>query len=225
MSTGLMDPSTSSPAAPWRFGVEPLGQTLALAPLVRQVTSLAIALEREEPAVDRLIEELRSAGQELAARGPADQAPRVGPGSGGEGRVYLDHSHDIGAYNPCFPEYTIAVDGDRAAGTVTFPLAYEGPPGTVHGGFLGVFFDCVIQDHNCEVGQTGKTVSLSLVYKRPTPLLTSLEFGVERSVVDRRIRSTATLTLDGVLLCSANTDAVAADRSALPEVSPRRRER
>jgi hypothetical protein len=214
-------PDRTSPA-PWRFGVEPLGQTLTLAPLIRRVAGLAVALEREDPAVDRLIDALRVAEQELAERTPADEAPRVGSDAGGEGRVYLDHSQDIGTYNPFFPEYTIAVNGDRAAGTVRFPVAYEGPPGLVHGGFLAVFFDCVIQDHNCEVGQTGKTVSLSLAYRRPTPLLTPLEFGVERSVVDRRIRSTAELTLDGAVLCRANMEAVASDRSGLPDVSPRR---
>jgi hypothetical protein len=185
---------------------------------------LAIAVEREDPAVSRLIDALHAAEQELIERGPPDHAPRIGPTANSEGRVYLDHSRDIGAYNPCFPEYSITVDGDNASGTVIFPLAYEGPPGIVHGGFLAVFFDCVIQDHNCEAGQTGKTVSLSMAYERPAPLLTSLEFDVERSVVDRRIRSTARLTLDGVVLCRASMDAVASDRSRLPEVSPRRSE-
>jgi hypothetical protein len=220
----MMDDTPGPPAGPWRFGVEPLDQTLALAPLMRRITGLALALEQEDPVVDRLIDALRAAEQELAGRGPVDHAPRVGADASSESRVYLDHSQEIGAYNPCFPEYTIAVDGDRAAGTVSFPLAYEGPPGLVHGGFVAVFFDCVIQDHNCEVGQTGKTVSLSVAYKRPTPLLTSLEFGVKRSVAERRIRSDARLTLDGVLLCSATMEAVASDRTRLPEVSPRRSE-
>ena len=35
------------------------------------------------------------------------------------------------------PSTRSTVDGDRATGTVTFPIAYEGPPGIVHGGFLG----------------------------------------------------------------------------------------
>ena len=58
-------------------------------------------------------------------------------------RVYLDHSHDIGAYNPCFPDYEISVSGDHATGTVTFPLVFEGPPGLVHGGVLSLFFEAV----------------------------------------------------------------------------------
>jgi hypothetical protein len=193
-----------------------------LAPLIRQVAGLAIALEHEEPEVDRLIEALRVAEQALTDRAPADKAPRVGPDATAEQRIYVDHSKDIGKYNPSFPDYSIEVAGDRAGGSVAFPLAFEGPPGIVHGGFLAVFFDCVIQHHNCEVGQTGKTVSLSVSYHRPTPLLTLLDFAIERSLTGRRIESSAHLSHQGVTLCTARMDVVAGDRSRLPEVAPRR---
>jgi hypothetical protein len=206
----------------WTFGDEPLPQTLAAADLLRRVTSLVLALEGDEPGVDRLIADLRRAVDALAARVPADPAPRVGPAASGDGRLYLDHARDIGAFNPCFPEYDIAVDGDRATGTVTFPIAYEGPPGLVHGGFLAVFFDCAVQHHNCDVGVAGKTTSLALRYRRPAPLLTPLTFTIERTAADGHIRSTGQLLAGGRLLCEAEVDAIAGDRTALPEVSPRR---
>jgi acyl-coenzyme A thioesterase PaaI-like protein len=136
--------------------------------------------------------------------------------------VYLDHARDIGAYNPCFPEYEIEVDGDQARGSVTFPIAYEGPPGIVHGGFLAVFFDCVVQHHNCDVGVAGKTTSLGLRYRRPVPLLTALGFTIDRSLVEGRLHSVGRLLVAERVLCEAEVDAIAGDRSALPEVSPRR---
>ena len=210
----------SEPA--WRFGVAPLAQTTELASLMRTVAGLALALEEEDPAAERLIGQLRRAELDLRDRAPLDLAPRLGGAAGAEQRVYIDHSHDIGAFNPCFPEYRIEVDGDRASGTVTFPLVYEGPPGLVHGGFLGVFFDCVIQDHNCELGQAGKTASLEIVYERPTPLLTGLDFEVRRAVSGRRITSTAGLFLEGQRLCRATMEAAVGDRSRLPAVHPRR---
>jgi acyl-coenzyme A thioesterase PaaI-like protein len=206
----------------WTFGTEPLPQTMAAADLLRRVTSLVLALEGDEPDVDRLIADLRRAEDALAARVPADPAPRVGPAASGDGRVYLDHARDIGAFNPCFPEYRLEVDGDHATGSVTFPVAYEGPPGIVHGGFLAVFFDCAAQHHNCDVGAAGKTTSLALRYRRPTPLLTPLTFTLERTAADGRIRSTGQLLADGRVLCEAEVDAIAGDRAALPEVSPRR---
>src|SRR5512143_3864263 len=128
----------------WTFGVEPLPECLEFASLLRTVTGLVLSLEAPHPAVDRLIAALRSAEGELRLLVPGNPAPRVGANATADGRVYLDHSRDIGAYNPCFPAYAIRVDGDRASGAVTFPLAYEGPPGIVHGGFLAVFFDSVI---------------------------------------------------------------------------------
>ena len=206
----------------WTFGVEPLPQFLDLASLMRRVTGLVLSLEAPHVALERLLAALRGAEAELARAVPASAAPRVGANVASDGRVYLDHARDIGAFNPCFPTYEIRVDGDRATGTVTFPLAYEGPPGLVNGGFLAVFFDCVSQHHNCDVGVAGKTTSLTVNYRRPTPLVTELQFEVERSVEERRIISTARLMADGVVLCDAQMSAVAGDLSRLPEVSPRR---
>jgi hypothetical protein len=204
----------------WTFGVEPLPQTRDLAPLLRRVAGLALAVDAPHPAVNKLIEQLRVAERELAEHVPADLAPRLGPDTGD--RIYVDHSRDIGAYNPAFPEYDIDVTGDRASGTVTFPLVYEGPPGVVHGGVLATFFDCVIQHHNCDVGVAGKTSSLHIAYRRPTPVLTALSFEIERAVDDRRITSQARLVKGEALLCSATLEAVAGQRPNLPPVSPRR---
>jgi len=206
----------------WIFGAEPLRQTEEAAALLRRVTGLVLSLEHEEPAVGRLVEDLRRAEDALGDRVPRDPAPRVGAAASGDGRVYLDHARDVGAYNPCFPEYAIAVEGDRAVGSVTFPLPYEGPPGVVHGGFLAVFFDCAVQHHNCDVGEAGKTTSMLLRYRRPAPLLTPLSFALERSVAEGRIHSSGRLLAGARLLCEAEVDAVAGDRAALPEVSPRR---
>jgi hypothetical protein len=206
----------------WTFGAEPLPQACRAAALMRRVTALILALEHEEADVDRLIAELQEVEGALSRRVPPDPAPRVGAAASGDGRVYLDHSRDVGAYNPCFPEYDIAVDGDRAHGSVIFPVPYEGPPGTVHGGFLAVFLDCIVQHHNCDVGVAGKTMSLALRYRRPVPLLTTLSFTIERSVGDGRIHSVATLLVHEQVLCQAEADAIAGDRAALPQVSPRR---
>ena len=93
----------------------------------------------------------------------------------------------------------------------------------MHGGFLALFFDCVVQHHNCEVGLAGKTTSLTVRYPRPTPLLTPLRFTLERTVADDRIHTTGSLSLaDDDVLCEAEVDAIAGVRANLPEVSPRR---
>jgi hypothetical protein len=189
---------------------------------MRRLTGLLIACEQEDDEVDRLTADLERAEAVLASRVPADPAPRVGPAAEGHGRVYLDHAFDIGSFNPCVPEYDIDVQGDEARGSVTFPLAYEGPPGLVHGGFLALFFDCVVQHHNCEVGLAGKTTSLEVAYRRPTPLLAPLSFEVRRTVTGDRIHSTGSLASSDRVCCEARVDAIAGVRANLPEVSPRR---
>ena len=220
-----MDGELSAPP-PVRRGATPLPQALALAPLLRRVAGLTLALEAEDPAVEALIRHLTAAEEALRALVPADTAPRMAAGDGGGdeagGRVYLDHSHDIGAFNPCFPEYEITVVGDHASGSVEFPLAFEGPPGIVHGGALSLFFDAIIQHHNCELGIAGKTVSQSVDYLKPTPLLRPLEFEVRRTTAGKRSTSEARLHSGDRVYCTATVAAVAGDVSRLPEVSPRR---
>jgi hypothetical protein len=186
------------------------------------VNDLLQSLEGDDDAVESLLSDLQRADETLSKLAPASTAPRVGPAADGDGRAYVDHARDIGAFNPAFPEYTIEVDGPHATGTVEFPLSYEGPPGIVHGGFLAVFFDCVVQHHNCDVGVAGKTTGMALRYRRPAPLLTPLTFSIQRAEGEGRIHSVAMLEHDGRLLCEADIDAIAGNRANLPEVSPRR---
>ena len=207
---------------PWTFGVEPLSRVVEAAALLRRVNDLLQSLEGDDAAVESLLSDLQRADETLSKLTPASIAPRVGPAADGDGRAYVDHARDIGRINPAFPEYTIEVDGGSATGTVEFPLSYEGPPGIVHGGFLAVFFDCVVQHHNCDVGTAGKTTGMSLRYRRPAPLLTPLTFSIQRMEAEGRIHSVAMLELEGKTLCEADVDAYAGNRANLPEVSPRR---
>jgi hypothetical protein len=208
--------------APWTFGVEPLPQAREIAPLLRRVAGLIQALEHDDPTVHQLIAELRAAEAALDRAAPTSLVPRLGLDAPADARPYVDHSRDIGSYNPCFPDYHILVDGNRATGTVTFPLVFEGPPGCVHGGVLATFFDCVVQQHNCDVGVAGKTTSLLVEYRSPTPLGVALNFAIDRDTDARRITSRAQLLLGDDTLCTATMSAVAGDLSRLPSVSPRR---
>ena len=209
---------------PWTFGEAPLPAVVELAEVVRELTSTVLSLERTSPELEEVTRMLREAQRRLARSAPTDPAPRVGAHPRDDQRVYVDHSRDVGDYNPCFPRYELAVDvdGSSGRGTVEFPVCYEGPPGIVHGGFLAVFFDCVLQQLNCDLGQAGKTAELSLKFRRPTPLLTPLVVHAERTINGGRIDSRAHLERDGTVLCEAEMRAALGDHAALPVVSPRR---
>jgi hypothetical protein len=193
-----------------RFGEAPLAQTVAVAGALRRISSLLLSLEHAHPTVDAMLTKFSEWETELAAAAPADNAPRIGEVPDDPRRVYLNHATDIGAYNPCFPEYRFDhLDAEKAGGTVCFPLVYEGPPGLVHGGFLGVFFDCVIQHHSCVTGLSGKTRSLAVTFRRPTPLLTELRFDIVRSQSERGVCATARVLLDGEVLCTGEVETLA----------------
>jgi hypothetical protein len=193
-----------------RFGEAPLAQTVAAAGAIRRLGSLLLSLEHAHPTVDAILTQISDWERELSAAVPPDSAPRIGSDDDGRRRIYLDHATDIGAFNPCFPEYHFDhFDAETASGCVAFPLVYEGPPGLVHGGFLAVFFDCVMQHQNCLAGLSGKTRSLKVTFRRPTPVLTDLRFDIARSEVERGITSTARLLLDDEVLCIGEVNTLA----------------
>jgi hypothetical protein len=185
-----------------RFGEQPLPQTVAAAGAMRRLAGLLLSLEHPHATVDAMLAQFADWERELAGAASPDSTPRIGADGTDTQRVYLSHAFDIGAYNPCFPEYIFdRVDTETAEGRVFFPVVYEGPPGLVHGGFLAVFFDSVIQHQNCATALSGKTRSLNVTFRRPTPILTELRFDIGRTQVDRGVTSTARLLLDDEVLC------------------------
>jgi len=192
-----------------RFGEQPLPQTVAAAASMRRLTSLLLSLEHAHPTVDELLARFAEWESQLSTDAAPDPTPRIGDDPDGTRRLYLQHAFDIGAFNPCFPTYEFdQLAADSAAGRVTFPVAYEGPPGLVHGGFLGVFFDCVVQHHNCATDPSGMTRTMTVTYRRPVPLLAALRFDVVRTEAEGKVTSTARLLLDDDVLCVGEVVAV-----------------
>ena len=198
-----------------RYGERPLAQTVAASDALRRLTGLLLSLEHEHPTVDAMLAQFADWERQLATAVPPDLTPRIGAG-GAEQRVYLDHAFDVGAYNPCFPGYTFDdLEDETASGRVTFPVVFEGPPGLVNGGFLAVFFDCVTQHQSCAAKRTGKTRSLTVTFRRPTPILTELHFDITREESEGRVTSTARLLLGDEVLCIGEFKTVASSSDKL----------
>ena len=66
------------------------------------------------------------------------------------------------------------VADDAVEAGVTFGVAYQGPPGYVHGAHIAGAFDDVLGLANLASGNPGMTVRLEIRYLRPTPLRTRL---------------------------------------------------
>jgi acyl-coenzyme A thioesterase PaaI-like protein len=129
-------------------------------------------------------DELRKAadGLERYAARLATHARRLLPygfgesANAGDVAAFFDYSPLIGLSNPLAPPIELEVDGKTVHGRVRFGAAYEGPPGHVHGGFVAAAFDEVLGFVQSTSGQPGMTGTLTIRYRKPTPLDTELRF-------------------------------------------------
>ncbi|MGH9057452.1 MAG: PaaI family thioesterase [Acidimicrobiales bacterium] len=126
-------------------------------------------------------------------------------GSGmGLNRAFLDWSPLTGLSNPLAPPIHLSVEGSAVVGRVRFGPAYEGPPGCVHGGFVAAAFDEVLGVTQSLSGQVGMTGTLSVRYRRPTPLFEPLRFeGRLDSVSGRKVLTSAEVTVGGEVTAEA----------------------
>ena len=123
----------------------------------------------------------------------------------GDVSAFFDQSPLIGLANPLAPPLTVGrKDDSHAHATGIFGSAYEGPPGSVHGGFVAAAFDEVLGYVQSLSGHPGMTGTLTVKYRSPTPLHTPLLFEAELHRVEgRKIFTRATLEAEGVLCAEA----------------------
>ncbi len=114
---------------------------------------------------------------------------------------YLPRSPAVGDASPLAPgtiDWQIVDDpagsdaphSKRCVATGVITAAYEGPPSFVHGGVTALIFDEILGIVNIANGCPGMTGSLTIRYRRPTPLYKELRWDAwVEHVEGRRIRS------------------------------------
>jgi len=190
----------------------------------RLASAMRLVIERLVPS-DAPEEELRAAADGLERYAEALKAhPRLLRFTGyaesansGDVGAFFDQSPLIGLANPLAPPITIGRSGERAAvASVTFGSAYEGPPGSVHGGFVAAAFDEVLGYVQSLSGNPGMTGTLTVVYRRPTPLHSELRFAGEILRVEgRKIFTRGTVHAGELLTAEAEGIFVSIDRQKL----------
>jgi hypothetical protein len=88
----------------------------------------------------------------------------------GTPNAFFDNSPIMGEANPLAPPLHVGVDGSKVVGHACFGAAYEGPPGCVHGGYIAATFDEVLGMTQAMTGLRGMTGTLTIRYRKPTPL-------------------------------------------------------
>lgn len=90
-------------------------------------------------------------------------------------------------------------------GRVVLGMAYQGPPGCVHGGISALLLDHALGVANHWAGESGMTGTLTLRYHRPTPLFEELVVTARQESVDgRKIRTTGEIRAGGEVCVSAD---------------------
>lgn len=185
----------------------PEGQRAALHRLANALRRTMVALmdtnaSEEElnaaaEAAERFAQRLEEGPRGRAQWGYAESA------IAGKHDASFDNSPLLGEGNPIAPPIRTKIIGTgQIEARAVFPLTYEGPPGSVHGGFVAAAFDEVLGRVQSLTGNPGMTGTLIVRYRRPTPLYKEI---VIRGRIDRiegrKIFTTGEL-YDGDTLCA-----------------------
>ncbi|MFT5442194.1 MAG: acyl-coenzyme A thioesterase PaaI-like protein [Myxococcota bacterium] len=182
----------------------------ALVNLSASVRGLAAKLVRIDTGDDELVAaraEVDAITQRLDAIARKGSDPRViasmEPGPE-DLRPYYPASALTWNANPIFPPLAVEVEGTLVRGSMNLDLAYEGPPGCVHGGVISMIFDQLLGHANAVNETWGMTVELNVAYAKPTPLFAPLEFLAQVTRVDgRKITTEGSITHNGELTAKA----------------------
>lgn len=87
-----------------------------------------------------------------------------------DGRPYYVSGVLVGKHHPMYMPIELTTHEGVTRGHVELDITWEGPPGCVHGGYVAHLFDCLMGQHNLNVGIPGMTGTLRVRYRRPTPL-------------------------------------------------------
>jgi acyl-coenzyme A thioesterase PaaI-like protein len=176
-----------------------------LAAAMRTVISRLVETDAPEAELRAAAEALERYAERLATH------PRSRPHAGfaetspaGDTTGFFDRSPLIGLSNPLSPPLELRADDDRRRvhGRGVFGTAYEGPPGHVHGGYVAAAFDEVLGFANALSGNPGMTGTLTVRYRRPTPLHTELRFEAHYDRSEGRKIFTSGQLFAGETLCA-----------------------
>lgn len=208
----------------------PEGQRAALHRLVaamRQISEAVMDMDAAEEdllaaaeATESFVAKLESTRKSHTTWGFAEAGPS------GNIRAMFDRSPVIGLGNPVAPPLRMRVEGDEVVGYANFGAQYEGPPGHVHGGITAAAFDEVLGMVQARTGRPGMTGTLTVRYRRPTPLHQEVVFRARVDRIEgRKIFASGTSHAGETLCAEAEGVFISVDFGALrPGTQPQGRE-
>jgi acyl-coenzyme A thioesterase PaaI-like protein len=211
------DPARLSPrrALSWRIGDS-----------VREIVERLVATQAPDADLAGVAVELEAVAAHLRGfrhgRRYEGYAEAANAG-GGPPTGHVDYSPVLGRANPLAPPIRLRLEEHMLIGEVRFGSAYEGPPGSVHGGIVAAAFDEVLGATQALSGRPGMTGTLTVRYRAPTPLHTDLRFeAVLDRLEGRKLFCSARLLAGEVLCAEADGIFITVDFSALAQLKAER---
>lgn len=179
------------------------GVDAAVAAARRVIETLLHAGDNSAAEMSEVADRLNAVADHLEDHVPTVQQ-RLVDMWGGEG--VTRHDPVTGPENAIAPPlHLIGQEDGSIEARVTLGLAYQGPPGCVHGGISALLLDHTLGVANHWAGESGMTGTLTLRYHRPTPLFEELTVsGRQESVDGRKIRTVGTISAGGEVCVSAD---------------------
>lgn len=125
----------------------------------------------------------------------------------------MPYSPVSGKRNPIAPPIRMWKSGEgEVGGEALFGPTYAGPPDSVHGGIIAAVFDEILAMSNVISGTAGFTGTLTIRYRRKTPLNTPIELWGKnvrqegRKQICRgemRVDGEVTASAEGLFICAA----------------------
>jgi hypothetical protein len=198
----------------------PLAHKHALTRAVKRVIELAAHLDVEtidDPTVELLTTDIDAIADRMVPMPSLHAKGGLGAAGGNQGAL-LERSGISGRSNPlAAPVQWIIGDDGITRGWATYTAAYEGPIGSLHGGFVAAAFDDLLGSAQTASGIAGYTGTLTVKMLRPTPLHQRINYeaGVDR-VEGRKIFVWGTAECEGTRLAEAQIVFIAPSHGGRP---------
>ncbi|MED5388216.1 MAG: PaaI family thioesterase [Pseudomonadota bacterium] len=155
------------------------------------LTEQVLRLDAPDDKVREYIEHIRQMRADLAQYGQRDyrailQRLLAGEGTGDDVTDLVDFEILSGKASPMSPPLELWLDGDRVRGRAHFGMAFQGPPGRVHGGVLSLALDMLMAKTQDFVRQIGMTGTLNIRYLAGTPINAPVDFEARLVSLERR---------------------------------------
>jgi acyl-coenzyme A thioesterase PaaI-like protein len=151
-----------------------------LAAALRPIIAMTVAGSLDDDAMADAARAIESVSDRLVAKAGPGRSPRQQPDVSRPPQEFFPTSPITGMINPLSPpvrvEVVDGVDGGypEIVAAANFDYPYEGPPTCVHGGVIAETFDEVLGAANMVAGNPAMTGTLTIRYRKPTPLRTDL---------------------------------------------------